>query len=375
MAQKRDYYEILGVAKNSSQDEIKKAYRKLAMQYHPDRNPDNKEAEEKFKEAAEAYEILSNEEKRRSYDQFGHAGTSGMGGFGGGGMNMDDIFSQFGDIFGSMFGEGFGRQQRKSGPEPRRGHDLYKDITLSLKEAYEGITKEIYYYHFSQCATCKNTGMESGTSAKQCAICKGTGQMTYQQGFFAFNQPCSSCSGQGFTIPSPCKTCSGQSRTQKYDSIEAKIPQGIFDSAELRLRGYGDAGIFGGPYGDLILRITVKPDKQYQRVDDNLECSVMLTYPQLVFGSKVEVECIDGSKKTIKIPKGCSVGEPIIVPEKGFYNFRTKTHGSWIIYTKCHIPKKLSTKAETLLKDYSDEIGTGTHTDGTIAGFFKKFLG
>lgn len=375
MATKRDYYEVLGIPKTATQDEIKKSYRKLAMKYHPDRNPDNKEAEEKFKEAAEAYEMLSNEQKRSQYDQFGHAGMEGMGGFGAGGMNMDDIFSQFGDIFGSMFGEGFGRQQRRTGPEPRRGHDLHKDLSITLKEAYEGISKEIYYYHFANCTICKSSGMEPGTSASQCATCHGMGQVTYQQGFFAFNRPCSACSGQGFTITSPCKSCSGQSRIQKYDTIDAKIPKGIFDGAELRLRGYGDAGIFGGPTGDLILRISIKPDKQYQRVGDNLQCSVMLTYPQLVFGSKVEVECIDGSKKTIKIPKGCAVGEAITVAGKGFYNLRSKTNGNWIIYTKCHIPKKLSKKADELLKDYSDEIGNNTHTDGSIAGFFKKFLG
>ena len=375
MAQKRDYYEILGVAKTATQAEIKKSYRKVAMKYHPDRNPDNKEAEEKFKEAAQAYETLSNEQKRAQYDQFGHAGMDGMGGFGGGGMNMDDIFGQFGDIFGSMFGGGFGGQPRKTGPEPRRGHDIIKDVSISLKDAYEGINKEIYYYHLVSCDTCKNKGLQPGTSTQQCATCQGMGQVAYQQGFFAFNRPCSACNGQGFTIPHPCTTCAGQSRTQKYDSIDAKIPKGIFNAAELRLRGYGDAGIFGGPSGDLILRISIAKDKQYKRVGDDLECTITLTYPQLVFGSKVEVTNIDGSKKTIKVPKGCTVGERISVAGKGFLNLRSKVSGNWIIIAKCHIPKKLSKKAEQLLKDYSEEIGTNTHSDGSIAGFFKKFLG
>ena len=376
MSTQRDYYEILGVARGASQNEIKKSYRKLALKYHPDRNPDNKEAEEKFKEAAQAYEVLSSQEKRAQYDQFGHAGMDGMGGFGAGSMNMDDIFSQFGDIFGSIFGQqGFGGHPRRTGPEPRRGHDLYKDVSITLKEAFEGTSKEIYYYHFANCDSCQSKGMKPGTSTKRCTTCKGMGQVAYQQGFFAFNRACNACGGQGFTIPSPCTTCSGQSRIQKYDSVDIKIPQGIFNEAELRLRGYGDAGIFGGPAGDLVLRITVASDKQYTRVGDDLECSVMLTYPQLVFGSKVEVESIDGSKKTIKIPKGCLVGERIMVPGKGFYNLRSQHHGNWVIITKCHIPKKLPSKAQEILKAYSEEIGTDTHTDGSISSFFKKFLG
>jgi molecular chaperone DnaJ len=379
---KRDYYEILGVAKSASQDDIKKAYRKLALKYHPDRNPDNKEAEEKFKEAAEAYEVLSDAQKRKKYDQYGHSGLEGMGGFSSQDVNMDDIFEQFGDIFSSMFGgsAGGGRGKRRgapAGPTPKRGHDLAKDISISLKDAFEGTKQEISYYHFVPCETCKGKGSEEGTVHQACQTCHGSGQQTFQQGFFAFSQTCSSCMGEGFIITSPCKTCGGQTRIQKLEKITATIPRGIFDGAELRIGGKGDAGVFGGSAGDLYLRVHVMPDKKFTRIGDNLECNILLTYPQLVFGAQVEIESIDGSKETIKIPKGCPVGERIVLAKKGFYRVHSNFRGDLVVITQCHIPKKLSSEAQDLLKKYSEDIGTSTenHDEGTIKGFFKKFLG
>ena len=371
---KRDFYEVLGVSRSATLDEIKAAYRKLALQYHPDRNPGNKESEEKFKEAAEAYEALSDTQKRKAYDQFGHAGMGQQGGgFGQGPMNMDDIFENFGDIFGDMFGQR--RTRKKSGPEPRRGHDLHKDITITLKEAFTGTKQEIGYYHFETCDTCKGKGAKPGTKPTTCATCKGAGQMQFSQGFFVYAQTCSSCGGQGFTIPSPCPDCNGQSRKQIYDKFNVTIPAGIFDSAELRIAGKGDAGIFGGSSGDLFLKVNVRPDQNFKRIDDDLTCTVLLTYPQLVFGSQVEIETIDGTKEAIKIVKGCPVGERIIIAGKGFPKLRGSGRGNLVVITNCDIPRKLSEKGKQELSEYSKEIGTSTQGTSGIAGFFKKFLG
>lgn len=374
---KKDYYEILGVSKNATQEEIKSAYRKLALKYHPDRNPDNKEAEEKFKVAAEAYQILSDSEKRKHYDQFG---TADMGATGfGQDMNMDDIFENFGDIFETLFGGGGSRKKssKKSGPTPRRGHDLHKEVTMSLKESFLGIKKEISYYRFIVCSTCSGKGAQPGTTVTTCPNCQGTGQQFYRQGFFSFSQTCSACGGQGFTIPTPCTNCKGQTRIQMLDSFSVTIPAGIFNGADLRVPGKGDAGIFGGPAGDLLLRIHVLEDKKFKRVEDNLECSVMVTYPELVFGSQIEIENIDGSKEALKIPKGTSVNHKITLPGKGFARIRGKGRGDLIVTIICHIPTKLSNEAKEALKSYSELIGTDVSdsNSGSIAGFFKKFLG
>lgn len=371
---KRDYYDILGVSKTAPTEEIKKAYKQLALKYHPDRNPDNKEAEEKFKEAAEAYGVLSDKDKRTKYDQFGHAATDG---FGGHHQNMDDIFEGFGDIFGSIFGGGGQRRrQQATGPTPKRGHDLQQVVTITLQESFLGTKKEISFYHFVTCTECAGKGAAKGTSYNVCPTCKGMGQLHVQQGFFAFSQTCGTCGGEGFSIPSPCKTCSGQSRVQKYEKLTVTIPKGIYNDADLRLSGKGDAGVFGGPAGDLFLRVKVTPDKTFKRVNDNLECTVMLTYPQLVLGAQVEVEHIDGSKHTIKVPKGSPVGHEIRLSGKGFADLRGRGAGDWIITTQCNIPKKLSQEAHDALMNYSDIIGTTPNDgDGMLTAFFKKFLG
>jgi len=372
----KNYYDVLGVAKNASADEIKKAYRKLAMQYHPDRNPDNKEAEEKFKEAATAYETLSDEKKRRQYDQVGHAQYQQMGGMGGhpGGMNMDDIFGAFGDIFGDIFGDAR-RRSKKTGPEPVRGHDLMKEVTITLKEAFLGTKKEISYPHFVVCTTCSGSGAKGSSKPQACGQCHGSGQMQMRQGFFMYAQPCNACSGQGYVITDPCPTCRGSSREKEYAKFTITIPAGVYNGAELRSVGKGDAGVYGGATGNLYVKVHVLPDKKFKRVGDDLECSVTATYPQLVLGAQLEIESIDGTKQAIKIPKGCPVGERIIIPGKGFPRLRTNARGNLVVITKCHIPKKLSADAKALLKQYADIIGNEPEENGSIAGFFKRFLG
>ena len=379
MSNKKDFYNILGVDRSAAKADIKSAYRKLALKYHPDRNPDNKAAEDKFKEAAEAYEVLSNDGKRQQYDQYGHA-SQGMGDGGGHHANMDDIFEQFGDIFGNMgdmFGGGNGRRRRGPvGPEPKRGHDLAKEVSITLKDAYLGKKEEINFYHFANCDDCKSKGMESGTKVVTCYSCGGAGQTQTRQGFFAFSQPCSPCGGHGFTIPSPCRNCKGQSRIQKYDKFSVNIPAGVYNDAELRISGKGDAGVYGGPSGELFLKIRVMPDKKFKRIDNDLVCSVMVTYPQLVLGSQLEIESIDGTKHTIKIPRGCPIGEKVMVAGKGFVNLRNKVRGNLIVITKCHVPKKISPAAKKALGEYFEEIGTDVADGGnSILGFFKKFLG
>lgn len=370
---KRDYYEILGISKDAEASEIKKAYRKLALKYHPDRNPDNKEAEAKFKEAAEAYETLSDASKRRQYDQFGHSGYQNMHG-GSHGMNMDDIFSNFGDIFGSMFGFEHQRK-RKTGPAAQRGHDLSKEITLELKDAYLGCKKEVSYYHYFTCGSCDSKGALNKHDISTCDQCQGAGQIRYQQGFFAYAQECPQCQGQGFMIKNPCPDCKGQSRKQEYESFSVTIPKGIYHGAELRISGKGDAGVYGGPSGDLFLRIKINSDKNFTRDGDDLICNVMLTYPQLVFGAQIDIQNIDGHTETIKVPKGCPVGEKIIIPGKGFAKLRGRGQGNLIVTTQCHIPKKLNAQAKDLLKEYAEKVGNDTNQDGFISSLFKKFLG
>ena len=376
---KRNYYEVLGVSKDASVDEIKKAYRKLAMKYHPDRNQDDKNAEEMFKEAAEAYEVLSDDKKRTQYDQYGHDGFQNMNN-GAQHMNMDDIFRNFGDMFGGVdFGDIFGQNQsrrKKTGPTPQRGHDVIHDVTITLQEAYLGVKKDIAYYHAFACSECNHQGYKNKTDIVSCAQCKGTGQVRYQQGFFSVAQACYSCQGQGYTIKNPCPSCKGQSRKQEYERFTVTIPAGIFDGAELRVTQKGDAGVYGGSNGDLYLKIKVAHDKKFHREENDLVSSLMLTYPQLVLGCQVEIEHIDGTKISIKIPKGCPVGEKIIIPGKGFPKLKGMGSGNLSIITQCHIPKKLTTDQKEKLDSFAEALGNNPdQQDGFISSIFKKFLG
>jgi molecular chaperone DnaJ len=373
---KRDYYEILGVAKTATAEEIKKAYRQLALKYHPDRNSGNKDAENKFKEAAEAYEVLSDQEKRGRYDQFGH---EGMGqGYGPHHYeDIGDIFENFSDIFENLFGFS-GQQQRrtkKAGPTAQRGHDLSQQVEITLKEAYTGCKKDVKIYRLAQCEACNATGCKDNTKPTSCTTCQGKGTVHYQQGFFAYSQPCSTCRGQGFKITNPCPTCRGQTRVQQHEKLSVSIPAGIFNQAELRIADKGDTGIFGGDAGDLYLTINIQPDAKFSRDDNNLVTTLTLTYPQLVLGCQIEIENIDGIREAVKIPKGCAVGKLIRVPGKGFAHLQGRGTGDLIIITQCDIPTKLNEDTKKVLLEYAEKLDAQGGNQTGISGFFKKFLG
>ncbi|MFH1831887.1 MAG: molecular chaperone DnaJ, partial [bacterium] len=364
---KRDYYEILGVAKTATPDEIKKAYRKLALQYHPDKNPDNKAAEDKFKEAAQAYEVLSDDAKRKKYDQFGHSAMNSGSDYHQY-SDMSDIFESFGDVFADMFGMKSGQKKRRKtgGPAPQRGHDLTQRIEITLQEAFLGCKKELKTYRYDTCESCKGSGCRPGTKAIECVTCHGSGSVHYQQGFFMYSQACSKCHGQGYIIESACPTCRGQSRIQKHERLTVSIPAGIFDSAELRVSSKGDAGTFGGPSGDLFLAVVITPDKTFSRRNNDLVLPVTLTYPQLVLGCQIEIENIDGAKLLVKIPKGCPVGQELVLAGKGFPELRSTRRGNLIIQALCDIPTKLNVDTKEALLTYSDKLTKQMESDGGI---------
>lgn len=374
---KRDYYEILGVSRDATQEEIKKKYRALALKYHPDRNPDNKEAEAKFKEATEAYEVLGDEQKRKRYDQFGHDAMHSGSDFHQN-PNMSDIFEQFGDIFGDIFG-GHG-QRGGRGKKPsmaQRGNDLSIELKLTLKESYLGVKKDISVYRFVPCTTCAGSGCADGAKPTTCSTCHGQGSVSMRQGFFAFSQACTSCQGRGHIITAPCGTCRGQSRVQKHDVITSVgIPAGIHEGQEPRISGKGDAGVYGGPAGDLYISIRIIPDKHFHRRDNELVTTLTLTYPQLVLGCQVEITNIDDTKETVKIPRGCAIGKEIRIPQRGFpRKHSADNRDDLVIITQCEIPTKLNEETKQALHDYAEKLGNQSSASSGITGFFKRFLG
>ena len=332
---KRDYYEILGVPKNAGDQQIKSAYRKLALQYHPDRNQGNKEAEEKFKEAAEAYAILSDGDKRARYDRFGHAGVGSQAG---GGFDPS-TFAGFEDIFGGIFGDFFGGGGRSGGPQ--RGSDLRYDLEITFEESAKGVETTIDIPRLETCETCNGSGAAAGTSPTTCPQCHGRGQQRFQQGFFTVARTCSRCHGSGRVIAKPCTTCKGQGRTTKEKKLTVKIPAGIADGQRLRISGEGEAGPQNGPAGDLYVFIEVAPHPFFRRDGNNLSCEIPLNFTTLALGGSVDVPTLDGTE-SFKVPDGTQSGSVFRLRGKGMPDVSGRGRGDLYFTVQAVTPKKLN---------------------------------
>jgi molecular chaperone DnaJ len=380
---KRDYYETLGVAKGAGVDEIKKAYRKVAMQYHPDRNPGDKAAEEKFKEAAEAYEILSDADKKSQYDRYGHAGVSGNGrgpgGFGGGGMNMEDIFSQFGDIFGDdVFGNFFGGGQRGRGGQRSqgiRGSNLRVKLKLTFEEIAKGVKKNIKVKKYVHCNTCNGSGAKDKGSIQTCKTCGGSGQVRRVQNTFLGQMQtvttCPGCNGEGTTITAKCGTCKGEGRVYGEETVSIDIPAGVQEGMQLNVNGKGNAGERGGMNGDLIILIEEEPHKELQRDGLNVAFDLHISFPDVVAGIQVEVPTIDGRAK-IKIPAGTQSGKVFRLKGKGFPAVNSYEKGDQLIQVNVWTPQHVSAEEKAALDKMSQSPNFKPQPDKSEKGFFDK---
>ena len=371
---KRDYYEVLGVIKSASAEEIKKAYRKLALKHHPDRNKDDKAAEEKFKEASEAYHVLSDKKRRTNYDQFGHAAFEGVGGRGGfSNFDFSDIFS---DIFGSDplddFFEGFGgarrRGRRKS--SDYRGEDLRYDLSISLEDAYNGKKQEINFSSSDKCGKCDGYGTEPGSKPISCSLCGGQGQVRSSQGFFTIQQTCPECAGSGEQISDPCKTCRGIGKNQSKKKIFTNIPKGVDDGTRIRLSGKGEAGIKGAGSGDLYIFISIKPHSIFQRSEENLFFEFPISLTDAALGATVEVPTIDGGKSKVKIPSGTQNEKQFRLKGKGMPLMRSRNYGDLYIRALTEVPVSLTKEQKNLLEQFKKL--EDTKTNPIMKDFFEK---
>jgi molecular chaperone DnaJ len=348
---KRDYYEVLGLQKGASKDDIKKAYRKLAIQYHPDKNPGNKEAEEKFKEATEAYEILSDDQKRTAYDQFGFAGVEGMSGgqdFSSTFHGFEDIFGDFSGIFDTFFG---GRRSGGGSSDVRQGANLRYDIEIAFKDAVFGTKVEIQYSHNESCPSCKGTGAAGGSGRKTCPTCQGSGQVRHNQGFFSVASTCPSCGGDGFIIEHPCKDCGGSGMQKKRQKIMVTIPSGVENGKRVVIPRQGDAGSNGGPPGDLYVFIQVKPHEYFERQNLDIYCAVPVSITQAALGADIHVSTLDGKTIKVKIPPGIQNGKMLRTRDEGVPALGRR--GSLCIKVMIQIPAKLSRRGKELLEELS----------------------
>ncbi len=367
---KRDYYEVLGVDKDASAQELKKAYRRVAMKFHPDRNPDSVEAEEKFKEASEAYEVLSDSQKKAAYDQYGHAGVegaAGMGGQGFGGGNFSDIFS---DVFGDIFGGGGGRGG------PTRGSDLRYTLEMSLEDAVKGTTTKIKVPTLVSCKTCGGSGAKPGTSPTTCTTCGGVGQVRMQQGFFSVQQTCPTCRGSGKIISDPCTVCHGQGRVEETKTLSVKVPAGVDTGDRIRLAGEGEAGADGGPSGDLYVQVSVREHEFFQRDGKNLYCEVPISIFEACLGGEIEVPTLDGRVK-LKVPAETQTGKLFRMRGKGVVPVRGGSAGDLLCRVTLETPVNLSKRQKELLEELKDSMKGKKHSPKQESWFegMKNFFG
>lgn len=347
MGAKLDYYEVLGVERDCNTDAIKKAYRKLAMQYHPDRNPGNKAAEEKFKEASEAYSVLQDAEKRAIYNQYGHDGLNSRG-FGGG---FEDIFSSFGDIFEDLFGGGFSRGRNAN--RPQKGNDLRYDIKIDFMEAVFGLETDIQINKMELCDVCSGSGAAEGSIPETCQSCIGSGQITHRQGFFTMSTPCNVCGGLGQVITQPCTSCRGSGAIRVAKTINVKIPPGVDDGMRLRLSGEGEPGLHDGPAGDLYVFIKVKPHKFFERHGQDVVCTLGISFVQAALGDTVMIETLEGEKE-LEIPKGTQAGELLYLKGAGIPSLRNaEKRGNQIVRVDVRTPTNLTKRQEELLEEFA----------------------
>lgn len=347
---KRDYYEVLGVTRSATEQEIKSAYRKLAMQHHPDRNPGNTDAEEKFKECTEAYSVLIDAEKRQRYDQFGHAGVNGGGGFSGfDPSNFQDFGDIFGDIFSDFFGVNVGGGGSRRG-RPQRGGDARADVTLTFEEAAFGKKTSVKVRRYETCEQCKGTGAAEGKGPTTCHTCGGRGQVRYQQGFFSIARTCPACGGMGRVITDPCSKCKGESRTMKERTVEVTVPAGVEDGTRIRFQGQGDSGGIGGQSGDLYVVLHVKPHPFFEREGKDLYCSVPISFAQAALGAEIMIPTLDGEHK-LKVPEGTQTGTTFRIRSKGLPALQSGGKGDLFVKVRVQTPSKLTKKQRELLEE------------------------
>jgi molecular chaperone DnaJ len=369
---KRDYYDVLGVDKSASADDMKKAYRKLAMKYHPDRNPDDADAEQKFKELNEAYEVLKDDQKRAAYDRFGHAAFEGGGPGGGGGFHGFGGAGGFSDIFEEMFGEFMGGGRRGGGGRANtRGADLRYNMDITLEEAFAGKKTTVNVPTSVACDTCSGSGAKPGTQPKSCSTCGGMGRVRAQQGFFTIERTCPACQGQGKVIADPCGDCGGAGRVRRDKTLEVTIPAGVEDGTRIRLAGEGEAGLRGGPPGDLYIFLSVAPHRLFQREGANIQCRVPIPMTTAALGGAIEVPSIDGGRAKVNIPAGTQTGTQFRLRGKGMSVLRSSARGDMFIQAVVETPMNLTRRQKELLEEFARENGDDA-TSPESHGFFKK---
>jgi molecular chaperone DnaJ len=368
---KRDYYEVLGVGKNANTQEIKSAYRKLAIRYHPDRNPEDPKAEEQFKEASEAYSVLSDAEKRSRYDRFGHAGLGGaQGGF------DPEIFADFTDIFGDFFGFGdlFGGRSGRRGSRVQRGADLRYDLQISFEEAVSGVLTKIKLPRQENCAGCEGTGADPKVGTETCSTCAGHGQVRFQQGFFTISRTCSNCSGTGRIVRQPCRTCGGQGRIVKEKTLELKIPAGVDNGTRLRVASEGEAGASGGPPGDLYVVLRVQDHPFFKRQDADIYCEIPLTFTQAALGAEIKVPTLNGAEP-IKVPEGTQTGTVFRLKNRGIKSLEGRGTGDQFVTVRVVTPTQLRREQKDLLRQFAEITGDSLDEGGSLFEKVKEMFG